>query len=281
MKKLKSKSKPWTLNYSSDMLSICQAQKKAYICVLRMSKRGYKDMPNMLSNHYAMWGAVKSMGWAWWARVESGMVGGSNIELNENGMGILLLVGSIYMHSKPLRVANSKDHISEIIKEENHVHSASEPELSTRHALSSLLLLMSITSVGSLLRAWISFMNSWASWTMASNLVFASPHANLAYPRVALPQVVSLKPVCHMDSFPVEWLRVRGRVTVLPLLARAIATVNVPVATRFRALSTYQQSEQQCKQNTQYVLRRRPSLTHPLQRLWVCRGDWEPSRNLR
>jgi hypothetical protein len=79
---------------------------------------------------------------------ESGMVGGSNIELNENGMGILL--GSIYIHSEPL--ADSKDHISEIIKEENHIHSASELELSTRHALSLLSsLLMSITSVGSLL----------------------------------------------------------------------------------------------------------------------------------
>ena len=91
---------------------------------------------------------------------ESGMVGGSNIELNVNGMGILLLVGSIYVCSKPLRVADSKDHISEIIKEENHVHSASELELSTRHALSLLLLSMLITSVGSLLRAWIGFMNS-------------------------------------------------------------------------------------------------------------------------
>ena len=67
------------------------------------------------------------------------MVGGSNIELNENGMGILLLVGSIYVCSEPLQVTDSKDHVCEIIKEENHIHSASEPELSTRHALSSSL----------------------------------------------------------------------------------------------------------------------------------------------
>jgi hypothetical protein len=112
-------------------------------------------------------------------------------------------------------------------------------------------------------------------------LLFASVRADLAYPQVALPQAVSLKPVCRMDSLPVEWLRVRGRVTVLPLLARAIATVNVPVAIRVRALSIYQQSEQHCKQNIQYIPRRRPSLTHPLRRSWVCRGDWESSWNLQ
>jgi hypothetical protein len=47
-----------------------------------------------------MWGAMKSAEQAWWARVESGMVGGSNIVLNENGMGMLL--GSIYIRIEPL-----------------------------------------------------------------------------------------------------------------------------------------------------------------------------------
>jgi hypothetical protein len=37
-----------------------------------------------------------------------------------------------------------------------------------------------------------------------SNLMFTSAHADLAYPWVALPQVVSLKPVCRMDFFPVD-----------------------------------------------------------------------------
>jgi hypothetical protein len=54
------------------------------------------------------------------------------------------------------RPTDSKDHlnVSEIIKEEDHIHSESESvseelELSIRHALLSLL--MMITSVGSLL----------------------------------------------------------------------------------------------------------------------------------
>ena len=86
------------------------------------------------------------------------MVGGSNIVVNENGMGIMLL-GSIYVRSEPL--TDSKDCVSEIIKEENYIYSASEPELSTRHALSSSSSSsISITSVGSLLQARIGFMKS-------------------------------------------------------------------------------------------------------------------------
>jgi hypothetical protein len=51
------------------------------------------------------------------ARIKSGMVGGSNTELNENRIGILL--GSIYVHSEPL--TDSKDHVSKITKKENHI----------------------------------------------------------------------------------------------------------------------------------------------------------------
>ena len=68
----------------------------------------------------------------------------------------------------------------------------SEPELSTRHALSSSSSMTIASVVGSLLRARIGFMNSFASLMMASNLMFTSARADLAYPRVALPQAVSL-----------------------------------------------------------------------------------------
>jgi hypothetical protein len=69
-----------------------------------------------------------------------------------------------------------------------------------------------------------------------------------------------------MDSFPVERLIVQGRVTVLPLLAQAIATVNVPVATRVRALSTYQSSEQmqlkaKCTIHTEVAAKPNPPTT--------------------
>jgi hypothetical protein len=45
-------------------------------------------------------------------------------------------------------------------------------------------------------------------------------------------------------------------------------------------LSTYQQSGQHCEQNTQFIPRWWPSLTHPLQWSWVCHGDQKFSQNL-
>ena len=74
---------------------------------------------------------------------------------------------------------------------------------------------------------------------MSLNLALVSERADVAYERVGLPHAASLKPVERSDSLPVKWLTVRGRVTVFPLLARAITTVNIPLVISVKARSTY------------------------------------------
>ena len=118
--------------------------------------------------------------------------------------------------------------------------SPSESDRSTRQPRSSSESIRMTSGACELLpRPRFGFMNSWASWTIPSNLTLVSAHADLAKLRVALPQATSLKLVWHMDSLPVERVKVLGRLTVLPLAARTMVTVNVPVATRVSARSTY------------------------------------------